>query len=636
MTTSLILGTAGHIDHGKTALIKALTGIDTDRLREEKERGITIDLGFAEIAGDDLQLGIVDVPGHEGFVRNMLAGATGMDVVLLVVAADEGVMPQTREHVAIVSLLDVSRMVVAITKSDLVEPEWIELVEDEVRELLGEVGLGEPPVVVTSARTGQGLPELRRALAEAASPAGTDRSDDRARLPLDRVFTIRGTGTVVTGTLWSGILRTGDRVLVRPGGIEARIRSLQVHGREVQEARAGQRTAVALAGADVDREELDRGQALVDHHAWPESTMLTARVEVLPDGTWMLEHNQRVRLHLGTAEVMARVVLLDREAPLLPGERGWAQLRLEDPVVARTGERFVMRSYSPVTTMGGGVVAEPDPPKRTSLDGRTRDSLDALLAPDPRARVSAAVRLAGFAGADVEEVPVLTGLPPSTVEVPLRELTSRGGMIRSGTAFHPEVVAEVEAVLTQAVENHHAREPLRPGKAVEELRTSLHAGAHGELVDAVLARLRERGEIRIHHGVVARVGFEPELTDAQARLRHRLIQHYRDAGLEAPAVDDLPPDLGSERALWPILRLLEAGGELTLLEEERFIWSEVLDHAMSEVRDRLGGRDDLGPTDFRAVLPVSRKHLIPILGYFDTAGLTVRQGGGRTVIAPGE
>ena len=316
----LILGTAGHIDHGKTALVKSLTGVDTDRLQEEKARGITIELGFADFTPrEDLRMGVVDVPGHEGFIRNMLAGATGMDLVLLVVAADEGVMPQTREHLEIVRLLGVEKMVVALTKSDLVEEEWLPLVEEEVREALRGSPYGAAPMVATSTLTGAGIDTLKDRLVEVAEGVERRSSEDLVRLPIDRAFTVRGTGTVVTGTLWSGRLSIGDAVVLQPSGVRGRVRGLQVHGTSVEHAGAGERTAVAITGGEIDLDTAERGQVLVAEGTWRATGMLTAMLRVVPGTGWTVKHGQRVRVHLGTTEVMARVITLEGgEVP--PGE----------------------------------------------------------------------------------------------------------------------------------------------------------------------------------------------------------------------------------------------------------------------------------------------------------------------------
>jgi selenocysteine-specific elongation factor len=641
MMRRLILGTAGHIDHGKTQLVRALTGVDTDRLKEEKERGITIDLGFAELSvSDELRLGVVDVPGHEGFIRNMLAGATGMDLVLLIVAADEGVMPQTREHLAIVSLLGVERLVVALTKVDLVDADWCALVADEVRSLLSGTAYDGSPLVRTSARTGEGLADLVSALAGVADQIRAEDPRDVARLPVDRVFTVRGTGTVVTGTLWSGTLRVGERVRVLPGELSARIRGLQVHGRDVEEASAGERTAAALAGAGLDRQSLARGHVLVSGDGWAESTRLTARVRVLPDAEWALERGQRVRVHLGTAELMARLMLLGPDA-LLPGEQGWAQLRLESAALARTGERFVVRSYSPVTTIGGGVIVEPTPPKRTALTAEEQGSLEALLGGSAERAVAARAELAGWSGEARARLPITAGVSEEQVDAllsgwplvtePGNGTRDRRPRLLAGTLFSPEVVAEGSRLLESALDAFHRTEPLRPGIELEAFRQALPPDAHPGLADGLLARLVASGEVVLAHGAVARPDFRVRLSDAQQRLLASLLEVYRGSALAPPALAELPSVLRESPHLWPLLRILEADGRLTRLDDELFIWSEALAGAARRVAQSLGGRTDLGPADFKDALPVTRKHLLPILAHFDHSGVTLRRGSVREV-----
>lgn len=630
----LVLGTAGHIDHGKTALVRALTGVDTDRLQEEKERGITIDLGFAELAGEGVRLGVVDVPGHQGFIRNMLAGATGMDVVLLAIAADEGVMPQTREHLAIVHLLGVRSLVVALTKTDLVEPAWLELVRDEVDETLTTTPYAGASVVPTSAVTGQGLEALAKAVlaaARAGDPRGS--THDLARLPVDRVFTVRGTGTVVTGTLWSGRLEEGQEVAVQPAGLTARIRALQVHGEEVEAARAGQRTAVALAGAGIDRAALGRGDNLLDLPLWTPSYMVTARVELLADTGWSLAHNQRVRVHLGTAETLARVVTLTDAEALGPGEGGWVQLRLEEEAVARAGERFVLRSYSPVTTFGGGVVAEPLAPKRSSLDPATRTALRTLVDGTPRERVAASVELAGWEGVAHDLLPVRTGASPERVREAVAELEGKGGAVVGGVVLGPGTAEAARRRIGEAVDRIHDREPLRLGLPLERARALIPGHAPAEMADRVMEELVGAGELVSRGGVLARPGFEPVLDDEQARLRDRVGDIYREAGLEAPAVSELPDaSLVEHPDLWALLRLMEARGELIHVDGEIFAWAPTLRSATASVTRELGGRRGLGPADFRSVLPVSRKHLLPLLAYLDRVGITMRGPEGRDVV----
>ncbi|HEY0304241.1 MAG TPA: selenocysteine-specific translation elongation factor, partial [Longimicrobiales bacterium] len=397
----LILGTAGHIDHGKTSLVKALTGIDTDRLPEEKARGITIDLGFAHLQLEDMNVGIVDVPGHEGLIRNMLAGATGFDAVLLVVAADEGVMPQTREHIAIAKLLDVQRVVVAITKADVVDPEWLELVRADVDTFV-RAELGKVPVVPVSSVTGAGLPELRQALSAQLREAAERAEKDIFRMPIDRVFTVHGTGTVVTGTVWSGRASRQDMLRLLPSNRAVRVRGVQTHGAAIDAGGAGERAAFALSG--VDRSDVSRGDALVDGGAWRAAHTITARIQMLP--AYSLTQRQRVRIHLGTAEVLARVVLLTKE---------WVQLRLEAPLVARARDRFVIRSYSPVATIGGGQVAELERFRKRLSDGDV-GLLTRILDDGEPGRILAAIHLAAEQGCTAEELAIVAAA--TSVDVP--------------------------------------------------------------------------------------------------------------------------------------------------------------------------------------------------------------------------
>ena len=625
----LILGTAGHIDHGKTALVQALTGVDTDRLAEEKRRGITIDLGFAELpVSEDLAFGVVDVPGHESFIRNMLAGATGMDLVLLVVAADEATMPQTREHLAIVRLLGVERVVVALSRIDLVDEEWLELALDDVRELLADTPYADAPVVPTSAVTGAGLDELRAALAREGARARARLDDDIVRLPVDRVFTVRGTGTVVTGTLWSGSLALDQRVRLEPGGLAARVRGLQVHGRSVKTARAGERTAVALAGSRVGREAVGRGQVVVGADPWVAADRVTARIELLPDTAWAIERGQRVRVHLGTSEVMARVFLLDC-AEMVAGEVAWAQLRLEAPLVARARDHVVLRSYSPMTTIGGGILAEPSPPPRTRLRGREGELLEAMVGPDRGLRRRAVLDLAGWAGVPAEELPIRTGDPPAT----LASGEDDTGFATGRALYSGTVADEGRRLLRRQVARYHRTQPLRPGMPLAEAREALPPGAGAELADALLAHLAGKGELEVRRDLVREPAFTPSLTAEQQGVRSRLAEQYLAAGLSPPSIRDLPAALRDHPDLWPILKLMEQAGDIVVLNDDFFADADAVERGARDVQERLVGRSGLGPADFREVLPVTRRHLLPLLACFDRLGITVRRGSGREVPA---
>jgi len=628
----LILGTAGHIDHGKTALVKALTGVDTDRLKEEKERGITVDLGFAEYhPRDDVLFGVVDVPGHEGFIRNMLAGATGMDLVLLVVAADEGVMPQTREHLSIVQLLSVPRLAVAITKSDLVDPEWLDLVRDEVQELLGNTLYSGAPILPVSSLTGQGLAELGEALATSGLEAEEKGADDVVRLPIDRVFTIRGAGTVVTGTLWTGEIREGTRVLVLPGDQDARVRSLQLHGQEVRKARAGARVAVGLSGNKVGHQNLFRGQTLVEDSSWAESWMLTCWLSLLPDTGWELEQGQRVRVHLGTAEVLARVALFGKDR-LEGGEEGWAQLRLEEPVLARVRDHLVFRSYSPVTTLGGGRVAEVLPKKRRTLSPGEDLLLGDRLGDSCPAALSALLEMAGWAGVPVPCLPHRTGFSPPQIQATVSELQGAETLVLvEDRLFSKRIWGEGEDRVLSTLGDFHRKYPLKSGIPLEELRQVLPGSFGPKLAEAVIQRLGALGRLFLRKGTAGLSGFRPSLSDRQTSLRAQLQDLLTEGGLTPPSLRELGERLGDQSELEGILRLMEEAGDVVNLDAEFFFESDVVREAGRAVILGLAGSKDLGPADFREVLPVSRRHLLPLLRYFDLVGVTTRMGDGREV-----
>ncbi len=622
---SLILGTAGHIDHGKTSLVRALSGVDTDRLAEEKRRGITIELGFARYdPGEGCAFGIVDVPGHEGFVKTMVAGAAGMDIVLMVVAADEGVMPQTREHLAIVRLLGVAGMVVAITKADLVEPEWLDLVREDVEDFLAGTPYESAEIVPTSVETGAGVEALSRALLRCGSMARGRAGDDLVRLPVDRVFALEGAGTVVTGTLWSGRLPRGGIVRILPRGEEARVRAVQVHGEAVDHAEAGMRTAVALTGAAVRRGMVARGDVLVSTSAWTPSMMLTVELTVLEGSSWRVKAGQRVRVHLGTVEVMARVALFGLSA-VEPGESALAQLRLEAHIVARSGDRFVIRSYSPVTTIAGGVVLEPSPPKRKRLSGRERAALAALARRGTDA-VRGAVFLAGWAGLDGVALGVQAGWKEATHKLP-PGLTWQLG----GTLFDSDLVSRGETRILEAVDAYHGLHPLEAGAPLRVLRTALPGRIHAKLADGLAARLVRKGRLVVEGKSARLPGFKAALSPDETVLADQLTKILRTRGLQGPSTKELAAQLADDPRIGAVLGFMAGQGQIRLLGDAYWVTTEALNRISAEVVRRFGGREGLGPADFREVIPVTRKHLMPILAYLDGRGVTVRQASGRRV-----
>lgn len=629
--TSLILGTAGHIDHGKTALVRALTGVDTDRLQEEKERGITIELGFAELlVNSDLRFGVVDVPGHEAFVRAMVAGAAGMDIVLLVVAADEGVMPQTREHLAIIELLDVPELLVAITKVDMVDEEWLELVDADIQALLEGTRYRSAGRLPTSAKEEIGLAPLIDALKDAAERVRSRDGGDLVRLPLDRVFTIQGAGTVVTGTLWTGTLRDGDRVKILPLDLNARVRGLQVHDRPVGEAVAGDRTAVAITGQGADRARVVRGTTLVKDEGWSPSWMVTALIELLVDQDWSICRNQRVHVHHGTSEVRARCSLLEVDQ-LNPGESGWVQLRLEQPLAVRGKDRFVLRAYSPVTTIGGGAIVEPTAPKRNKIDQPTSEALFSVLRGDPLSAISGHLDLRGWKGADIDALPVQTGLLPATVESALAGIDQASLLRTSRRLFAQSVHQKAEDLIRVAVQNGHTNDPLRTSVPLSSVRAVLPKSAPSDLADAIVTKLLKEGVLESANGGVRDPSHRPTLSQEQEEISGRLKELFSSGGLAAPTIEELPTDLRERPDIWSLIKRLESIGALQEIAHGIYVENEEIKAAEKRVTEMLSGQTNLGPADFKEALPVTRKRLIPLLNYFDGKGTTVRHENGRDV-----
>jgi selenocysteine-specific elongation factor len=623
---TLVLGTAGHIDHGKTALVRALTGVDTDRLPEEKRRGITIDLGFARLALDDgVVLGIVDVPGHENFIRNMLAGATGIDLALLVIAADEGVMPQTREHAAILDLLGVRNGVVAITKNDLVDAEWLDLVMDDARALLQHGGLANAALVPVSARSGAGLDELRAALLASSRHAANRVEHDLLRLPVDRSFSIRGTGTVVTGTMWSGRVRDGDHVMVMPAGERYRVRGVQVHGEARSSASSGERTAVALAGAE--RADIPRGSLLVTGDGWSPASIMTVRLRLLP-GAQPLRTRHRVRFHLATTERMGRIVLLDR-AELTPGESGWAQIRLEEPVVARAGDRFVLRSYSPVTTIGGGTVHEPAAARRKRLRESDAHVIDALVSVRPEVALGALLQLHGWAGVPLARLPVQAAVPTAEVNSALEAISAQ----RIGERFiAPDILQLARQSLCDAIDSYHAAWPLQEGIDRDELRRALPPDAAPGLADFTLNALIGDGMVRTASSRVARAGFTPVATAAQLVATDAIVHAITAAGLEAPNFDELPASLRADPDTLDLIHFAARQGRLVMLPDARMMATPVLMDVIARVRGAFDEGAELATAELKGILPISRKYLIPLLEHLDRTGITQREGQTRRLV----
>ncbi len=640
----IVLGTAGHVDHGKTALVKALTGIDTDRLAEEKRRGITIELGFAHLAlPDGTVAGVVDVPGHERFVRAMAAGAGGIDLVVLVVAADEGVMPQTREHLDICRLLGVSRGLAAVTKSDLL-PElgagWLAMLEAEIRAAAEGTFLEGGRIIPCSARTGEGLDALRDAIAALAAEVPERPADGPTSLPIDRAFSMRGFGTVVTGTLLSGSLAEGDHAALvppSPGMGELRVRSLQVHGKPTPRALAGQRTAVNLPG--IEAQAISRGQALCRPGEIPASRLLDVELSLLAAAP-RLRHRQSLLLHVGTAQVPAAVVLLDR-SEVAPGQGAFAQLRLEEPVAVLPGQRFILRGFSAIegrgrTVAGGRILAIA---ARRRRRGRPEElaQLAVLAGPDADARLEAVLSMAGPAGLAADQLGGRTALSPRAVQAGLERLGARGAALlfdrerRAWTAG--SVASSLAERLRSAVEAFHRHKPLAAGIGKEELRGRLPPVVDPRLYQRLLSQLAERGALAVEGDLVRATGHRAASGEGGgAVLKARVRELLRQGALTPPGISELPSAAGASAAdVAAVLKLLAAEGSAVRVSPE--IWFDA--GAVSALREKLvawlRARKEISTQEFKELVGATRKHVIPLAEYFDREKVTLRVGEKRVL-----
>lgn len=636
----LILGTAGHIDHGKTSLVRALTGVDTDRLPEEKRRGITIELGFAELVLGDVRLGIVDVPGHERFVRNMLAGATGVDVALLVVAADDSVKPQTREHLDILKLLALDTGVIALTKCDLAKEDWMDLVEDEIRELVQGTFLERAPIVRCSAHTGQGLDELRAAISAAAHRAAeTARRRQTAgpfRMAIDRAFTIAGHGTVVTGSVVSGTAKAGDELMVEPGEIRVRVRGVQQHDRPVEEVHRGQRAAINLAG--IHHDEVRRGHELATPDFLIPTRLMSARLGLLPSTLRPLKSRSRGRLHVGTAEVLCSVVLLDRDE-LRPGESAIVQLFTAEPVVAVWSQPFVLRSESPVLTIGGGQVLDPHATKVRRSDAARVAKVGELTSPDEAVRAAAALYLHGLRPWQPSDMARLSGAVDydALVERLLADKTLvRVAVSPTRTALvHREAVADIARRIEAALKKLHDEFPLNSTIERSRLVSRLDYLGSVELLDAVLADMARQKKVRLAERGIALVGQGPQLSTGEQKLVDEIIEKHRQAGYQPPTVAELKAAATKNQAVVPQLcKLAAAEGHLIEVCPEFYLHADVLAQLRQLLTERLAGGKGITVSELRELLGTTRKYAVPLCEYLDRSGFTRRQGDLRVLASP--
>lgn len=607
---NITIGTAGHVDHGKTTLIKALTGIDTDRLKEEKERGMTIDLGFASLdLPNGAHAGIVDVPGHERFIKNMLAGAGGVDLALLVIAADESVMPQTVEHLEILQLLEVKRGVIALTKADLVDADWIEAVEEDVRKALEGTFLADAPIIPVSSTTGQGLPELLAAIQDASEGVEARDSSGPFRLPIDRVFTLTGFGTVVTGTLVAGTVKVGDAVEVLPKGLKSRVRQIQIHGRKVESASAGSRVAMNLAGLEVS--DLERGDVCATPETLKASSLLDLRLTLLKSAK-PLKNRTRVRLHVGTAELLGRLTLLDRD-DLKPGDQAYAQFRSETPAAAARNDRFVIRSYSPMTTIGGGVIIEPNARRHRRFDASTISALTTSSKGSPEELLEQ----------ELKQSP--TGKTSASHEL-VESLKQQGKIIElpGGRAMHSSVLAHHADKIRSTLQFFHEKNPLKLGMPKEELRNTAGKAFDAKGFASLLEYIAQAGEISTSDTLVSLAGREVSLKPEQQSAADRMLEALQKAGLNVPSPDELGPR--------EILDLLVQRGEVIRVTQDLYFHHETIERAERTVREYIGKNGKITVSEFRDATGSTRKYALPILEYFDSKKVTRRLGDERVLV----
>ncbi len=628
----VIVGTAGHIDHGKTSLVRALTGIDADRLPEEKKRGITIDIGFAELDLGDVHIGFVDVPGHERFVKNMLAGAHGIDLVALVIAADEGVMPQTKEHFDICRLLEIKTGLIVITKIDMVDDELLELVKAEAEELAAGSFLETAPIVCVSAKTGEGVDELKTILRETALSVPSRSDETVMRLPVDRSFSMRGFGSVVTGTLVAGEINEGDELELLPINQKVRVRGLQVHNLQTKQARAGQRTAVNLGG--VDSAQIERGLILAPVSRLRATQIIDAHIHVLKDAPRPLKTRTRVRIHIGAIEALARLRVLEENGEIKPNESGFAQIRLETPVVTILNERFIIRSYSPSRTIAGGRVVDALAVKHRGRETKiVRERLNNLLSADNAKNISLFVESANENGLLRNDLAARTGWRDEVLDKAIAEsnIISAEGVFLSRKAFEKLSKATIEIVA-----EHHKREPLSRGMQRETLREKLFAHASLEVFRCVLNSLENK--VVADKDIVRLASHNQELSPTDKTLRDQLEELYKQSSLAPPTLDEAFEKVGitanKREHGRKIFQLLIDAGLLVLVANDMFFYCRAIEGLISQLKKFADqGKDRLiDVATFKEIAGVSRKYAIPLLEYFDREHITRRAGNKRIIL----
>ena len=624
---NIIIGTAGHVDHGKTALIKALTGIETDRIKEEKKRGITIELGFAYLdLPDGEKAGIIDVPGHEKFVKNMLAGAGGIDLALLVVAADEGFMPQTREHLGILSLLNISEGIIVVTKKDMVDEDWLEIVCDEIRQEVQGTFLENAQIIPVSSYTGEGIEQLRQAIFTMIDQKTQIKNlDVPFRIPVDRIFSVEGFGTVITGTLIEGTMKVGDPVTVYPSRIESRIRNLQVHSQDVQEAYAGQRVAVNLAG--LKKTDLNKGDVIAVPDSMHTTMMIDIHLTVLKDCDREIRNATRLHLYHGARDILCKIVLLDRDS-VGAGESCYAQLRLEEEIAVKTGDRFVLRFYSPVETIGGGVILDSNPFKHKRNDAAVLESLKLKEGGSDREKISAALRDYSARFETLDFLQIQTGIPKEQFEQQINKLIKDKVAFRvsDNVVIHTDYLNRLKDSAVKLLESYHKENPLREGMKKDEFRNKLIKYEDISVVDKITDSLVNRKVLKYVNNCVALADFEVQQDNNQQEIENAFLQ----GGFSPESPDQIAARFPKVKNFKQVLESLVNTGKLVRVEEKILLHADYYKKALTLAKEHVDQNGQITLAEMRDLMGASRKFAVAVLEYWDKRGITKKVGDART------
>ena len=628
----IILGTAGHIDHGKTSLIKAISGIDTDRLKEEKQRGITIELGFAAIdLPSGIHIGVVDVPGHEKFVKNMVAGASGIDVVAMIIAADEGVMPQTREHLEICHLLGVEHGFVALTKIDMVDEEWLELVTEDLQEFTRGTFLENSPIVPVSSISGEGTDQFLQTLDEFCSQLPEREASALFRLPADRVFTIKGFGTVITGTLISGKIQTGEPVMIYPSGIKTKVRGLQVHDQTVTEAEAGMRTAINFQG--IEKATVNRGDVVARPDTLRSTYMIDVDFHYLESNERPIKNREHVRFHTGTSEISCNIILLDREE-IIPGDSAIVQLRLDLPVACVRDDRFVVRSLSPVRTLGGGRILNPVPRKHKRFRKNVIAGLANLLTQDPEILLDFHIQEAGYSELTLADLAIMTNLSANQLESALQSLLSKQTIIQTDKDpkryIHKKAVEAFKTEVIDRLTDYHAKHPLKAGMPKGELKSKFPPVMTQKLFNQLLHRMVQAEAIRQSESSIRLPDHQVRLAEEESDLKEKILDVFQQEGLQPPVFKDLVTRLNIRpETVKNIVMVLVNEGRLIKAKEDLFFHADAIRKLQERLVAYLKANGEISTPEFKEMTQTTRKYTIPLLEYFDSANITIRVGDNR-------